>query len=181
MARDMRKDCVACSIDLSSKNWTHRKLRASMCSAANAITFCNVISKCAWLLKTVPFYFIFLFRMQHLFVTVCVSIYLPILLETSKEVILVPVPVEVWQAEHLRAPKPFYWPADQVTQLLDIAEGSMYVLVSDFHRIRVLISTASGANPYSFCTCEPKSCERIAPWAYSLAERKCVHWYLKII
>ena len=119
--------------------------------------------------------------MQHLFVTVCVSIYLPILLETSKEVILVPVPVEVWQAEHLRAPKPFYWPADQVTQLLDIAEGSMYVLVSDIHRIRVSISTASGANPYSFCTCEPKSCERIAPWAYSLAERKCVHWYLKII
>ena len=64
------------------------------------------------------------------FVTVCVSIYLPILLETSKEVILVPVPVEVWQAEHLRAPKPFYWPADQVTQLLDIAEGSMYVCIS---------------------------------------------------
>lgn len=60
MARDMHKDCVACSIDLSSKNWTHRKLRASMCSAANAITFCNAISKCAWLLKTVPFYFIFL-------------------------------------------------------------------------------------------------------------------------
>ena len=48
--------------------------------------------------------------------------------EASKEVVLIPIPVEVWQAEHLRAPKPFYWPADQVTQLLDIAEGSMYVL-----------------------------------------------------
>eukprot|EP01035_Chromulina_nebulosa_P036377 gene36377-49000_t len=59
--------------------------------------------------------------------------------EVSKEVVLIPIPVEVWQAEHLRAPKPFYWPADQVTQLLDIAEGSMRETMQLLHlRVKVL-------------------------------------------
>jgi len=41
---------------------------------------------------------------------------------------LVPVPVEEWQAETIsggNAPRPSFWPAHQVTQILDIAEASM--------------------------------------------------------
>lgn len=38
---------------------------------------------------------------------------------------LVPVPVEVWQAEEIDGPKPGSWPLDQVSQILDVAEASM--------------------------------------------------------
>eukprot|EP01037_Dinobryon_pediforme_P018698 gene18698-18999_t len=59
--------------------------------------------------------------------------------DAVKEVTLQPIPVEVWQAEHLQAPKPFFWPADQVTQLLDIAEGSMRDSIQRLHlRAKVL-------------------------------------------
>lgn len=42
----------------------------------------------------------------------------------KKRARIMPVPHEVWQADHLDAPKPISWPKDKVTAFLDAAEES---------------------------------------------------------
>lgn len=47
--------------------------------------------------------------------------------------VLLPVPVEKWQAPHLEGPKPFYWDAKDVAQVLDIAENSFRHTVEEMN------------------------------------------------
>jgi IMP and pyridine-specific 5'-nucleotidase len=42
------------------------------------------------------------------------------------------VPYEEWQAEHLSGPRPFYWPQEQITQILDVAEASLRTSITTF-------------------------------------------------
>lgn len=58
--------------------------------------------------------------------------------EGSSECFLKPIQPEVWQAEQFLGPKPMLWPADEVTQLLDIAEKSMLNTISQL-RLRAKI------------------------------------------
>ncbi len=52
---------------------------------------------------------------------------------------LVPVPVELWQAEHLNGPRPGFWPQEHITQMLDVAEKSMRDTVSELNlRAKIL-------------------------------------------
>ncbi len=51
---------------------------------------------------------------------------------------LLPVPVEKWQAEALGGPRPFYWPAAEVTQILDVAEATLRTALVDL-RLRAKI------------------------------------------
>lgn len=51
----------------------------------------------------------------------------------TKEVILKAIPYEEWQAEHLNGPRPFYWPPEQITQILDVAEHSMRDSIAELH------------------------------------------------
>jgi hydroxymethylpyrimidine pyrophosphatase-like HAD family hydrolase len=56
-----------------------------------------------------------------------------------KRVRLMPVPIEEWQAQHLKGPKPFYWPNEEVQDLLDIAENTMKHAVDELKlRARIL-------------------------------------------
>jgi IMP and pyridine-specific 5'-nucleotidase len=41
------------------------------------------------------------------------------------EAVILPVPVEAWQAAALQGPKPTQWPAEEISVLLDVAERSM--------------------------------------------------------
>lgn len=52
--------------------------------------------------------------------------------DTEKRSVLAPVPYELWQAEHLGGPRPYYWPQEEINQVLDIAEAVMRQFVSDF-------------------------------------------------
>jgi IMP and pyridine-specific 5'-nucleotidase len=45
--------------------------------------------------------------------------------DEHKRTKLVPIEPEVWQAEELAGPKPAKWPEEEITQMLDIAEGVM--------------------------------------------------------
>ena len=44
---------------------------------------------------------------------------------TELEPVILPVPMEDWQAPELQGPKPTEWPAEQIRELLDVAERSM--------------------------------------------------------
>lgn len=59
--------------------------------------------------------------------------------EDGTEVVLVPVPEELWQADHLPGPKPSKFPQEQVKMILDIAEKTMNLTCDEMHlRARVL-------------------------------------------
>ena len=56
----------------------------------------------------------------------------------SSKCFLKPIQPEVWQAEQYLGPKPMLWPAEEVTQILDIAEKSMTATVAQL-RLRAKI------------------------------------------
>lgn len=59
--------------------------------------------------------------------------------EISSKCFLKPIQPEIWQAEQFLGPKPMLWPANEVTQILDIAEKSMIDTVSQLRlRARIL-------------------------------------------
>lgn len=58
--------------------------------------------------------------------------------DAPQKPILVPVPVETWQADELDGPKPHYWPQDKVQRLMDLAEESMKDSVKEL-RLRAKI------------------------------------------
>ncbi len=52
---------------------------------------------------------------------------------------LFPVPVTDWQADHLTGPKPFYWPQEEVNEILDTAEAMMHQTIAELKlRAKVL-------------------------------------------
>eukprot|EP01040_Poterioochromonas_malhamensis_P007177 gene7177-7748_t len=52
---------------------------------------------------------------------------------------LFPVPVTEWQADHLTGPKPFYWPQEEVNEILDTAEAMMHQTIAELKlRAKVL-------------------------------------------
>lgn len=60
-------------------------------------------------------------------------------MEPALQAKLLPVPVSVWQAESLDGPRPAFWPAGEITTLLDIAERTMKETVEDLRlRARIL-------------------------------------------
>lgn len=60
--------------------------------------------------------------------------------EAGLEAVIVPVPVEEWQAPHLPGPKPTLWPAEEIKTLLDVAERSMRDTVGELNlRAKVMI------------------------------------------
>lgn len=51
--------------------------------------------------------------------------------EVASGVILVPVPIEEWQGDHLHGPKPSKWNQEEITNILDTAESVMNQTVED--------------------------------------------------
>ncbi len=55
-----------------------------------------------------------------------------------REAVIVPVPVEAWQAADSQGPKPAFWPQDEITTILDVAEKSMRETMEDLQlRVKV--------------------------------------------
>ena len=53
--------------------------------------------------------------------------------ESDSTVVILPVPVECWQAPELMGPKPTQWPAEEIREILDVAEQSMRETVRDLN------------------------------------------------
>lgn len=113
--------------------------------------------------------------------------------DSRMEAVIVPVPKEEWQAPELTGPKPTQWPAEEIKELLDVAEKSMRDTVQDLNlRAKVSLCTLTGDIPLPLSTstcirlahsvihcvpclmfCLPRCCARSAPSACTPAARKC--------
>jgi IMP and pyridine-specific 5'-nucleotidase len=52
---------------------------------------------------------------------------------------LVPVPIDIWNADHLQGPKPYFWSTEEIQTILNIAETTMIQTVQDLKlRAKVL-------------------------------------------